>query len=92
LADFLSKRSRAKTGHKDAIFLGEEEEWLVIYCREILAQKKMDYFVFGHRHLPLDIQLKPEAARYINLGDWITYYTYAVFDGEELSLEKFPMD
>lgn len=91
LADFLSKRSRAKTGHKDAIFLGEEEEWLVIYCREILAQKKMDYFVFGHRHLPLDIQLKPQAARYINLGDWITYYTYAVFDGEELRLEKFAM-
>ena len=45
----------------------------------------MDYFVFGHRHLPLDIEL-PKNSRYINLGDWIEYNTYAVFDGENLSL------
>ena len=53
-----------------------------------LQDQHWDYFVFGHRHLPMEIQLN-EASKYINLGDWIIHYTYAVFDGKELILEKF---
>ncbi len=87
LADYFSKSSRAKTGGDDAIFLGEENEWLVHYAKEELKKTHYDYFVFGHRHLPLNIQLTPKST-YINLGDWINYFTYAVFDGEELKLEK----
>jgi UDP-2,3-diacylglucosamine hydrolase len=86
LAGWLSRRSRAMTGTEDAIFLGEEKEWLVIYCRERLKKEHFDYFVFGHRHLPVDIPLDTKGSRYINLGDWIRYYTYAVFDGNKLSL------
>ena len=52
-----------------------------------LEEKHFDYFVFGHRHLPLDIQLNPKS-KYINLGDWITHFTYGVFDGKELFLKK----
>lgn len=89
LADYFSRSSRAKTGDDDAKFLGEEEEWLVIYCKEILAQEHFDYFIFGHRHLPLDIDLKKGASRYINLGDWISYFTYAVFDGSNLRLKEY---
>jgi UDP-2,3-diacylglucosamine hydrolase len=85
LADFFSRRSRAITGTQDDQFLGEDREWLVSYCNEVLESRKVDYFVFGHRHLPIDISLKPQG-RYINLGDWIRYDTYAVFDGEKLSL------
>lgn len=88
LANFFSRKSRAKTGAADAIFLGEDKEWLVIFCKEILQQKKVDFFVFGHRHLPMDIQLN-EHSRYINLGDWIKHFTYAVFDGQQLSLQKW---
>jgi len=88
LANYFSRKSRAKTGSTDEIFLGEDKEWLVIYSREILAKEHFDYFVFGHRHLPLDIQLS-KTSRYINLGDWIKYYTYAVFDGHELALKKW---
>jgi len=44
--------------------------------------------VFGHRHLPLEIDLEPNS-KYINLGDWISYYTYGVFDGETMVLEKY---
>ena len=54
-------------------------------CRDILKTEHFDYFIFGHRHLPIDFKLQADS-RYINLGDWIRYYTYAVFDGSELRL------
>jgi UDP-2,3-diacylglucosamine hydrolase len=88
LADFFSKKSRAKTGATNEIFLGEEKEWLVVYAKEILQKEHYDYFIFGHRHLPLDIALN-EKSKYINLGDWIKYFTYAVFDGENITLEYY---
>jgi UDP-2,3-diacylglucosamine hydrolase len=85
LADYFSRKSRAKTGNTDEVFLGEEKEWLVTYCRETLLKNHYDYFIFGHRHLPLDIALN-EKSKYINLGDWIKYFSYAVFDGAEITL------
>jgi UDP-2,3-diacylglucosamine hydrolase len=88
LAHFLSRKSRAYTGDSDAKFLGKENEWLYIYCASILKQKHFDYFVFGHRHLPLDLEINAES-KYINLGDWIDYNTYAVFDGSTLKLLKY---
>lgn len=88
MANFWSRKSRAATGDTDSKFLGEENEWLVIYSKEQLQEKHRDYFVFGHRHLPMDIRLS-ETSRYINLGEWLHYDTYGVFDGEELLLEKF---
>ena len=100
LANYLSRRSRVQTGSSEEIFLGEEKEWLIIYCKEVMAKKKIDFFVFGHRHLAIDYRLPSplstlgrgdggEASRYINLGDWIRYYTYAVFDGEKLELKSY---
>jgi UDP-2,3-diacylglucosamine hydrolase len=83
-----SKRSRIITGDSDEKFLGPENEWLYLFCREYLKDHKVDYFIFGHRHLPLDLDVDGKA-RYINLGEWIHYYTYAVFDGENLALLKF---
>lgn len=90
LADYFSKSSRAKTGDSDATFLGEENEWLVIYAKEILEKKHFDYFIFGHRHLPLDITLNEQGSRYLNLGDWIQYFTYGVYDGQSLELKEYP--
>ncbi|MCX6324944.1 MAG: UDP-2,3-diacylglucosamine diphosphatase [Sphingobacteriales bacterium] len=88
LANYFSRKSRAQTGIKDEVFMGEENEWLVMYCKEILRTEKIDYFIFGHRHLPLDIKLN-DKSRYINLGDWIKYNSYAIFDGEELALHYY---
>jgi UDP-2,3-diacylglucosamine hydrolase len=88
LADYFSRKSRAKTGKTDEVFLGEEKEWLVIYAKEVLQKQHFDYFIFGHRHLPLDVKLGT-GSRYINLGDWIKYFSYAVFDGEDLSLNYY---
>lgn len=85
LANYFSRKSRAQTGQTDEVFLGEDKEWLILYCREVLQKKHFDFFIFGHRHLPIDFKLN-ESSRYINLGDWIKYNTYAVFDGDELTL------
>ncbi len=88
LAEYFSKKSRIATGTADEKFLGEEKEWLVIHSKELLAKKHYDYLIFGHRHLPLDIKING-SSRYINLGDWIRYFSYGVFDGGEFRLEYF---
>ena len=88
LANFLSQRSRVQTGSIEEVFLGEEKEWLLIYSKNKLKEKNFDFFVFGHRHLPIDFRLQ-NGSRYINLGDWIHFYTYAVFDGGKLELRSY---
>jgi UDP-2,3-diacylglucosamine hydrolase len=85
LASSLSGYSRTTTGDKDRKFLGEENEWLIIYCKEVLQKKQYDYFIFGHRHLPLDFRLS-DSARYINLGEWLNTESYAVWDGNDVTL------
>jgi len=101
IANYWSRKSRSHTKKKDE-FHGNEKEWLVIYAQEKLQEKAYDFFVFGHRHLPLEIELNKlsnakvseafnnqKSSKYVNLGDWIEYFTYAVYDGEELSLKTF---
>jgi UDP-2,3-diacylglucosamine hydrolase len=88
LANFFSKRSRIMTGTTDEKFLGEDKEWLVLYAKEKLKEEHFEYFVFGHRHLPIDFQLK-EGSRYINLGDWIKYNSYAELDGTTIQLKYY---
>ncbi|MBT8253067.1 MAG: UDP-2,3-diacylglucosamine diphosphatase [Bacteroidia bacterium] len=88
LAQYLSVKNKMISGEEDIKFLGEDNEWLIQFCKEQLKQSHRDYFVFGHRHLPLNIDLEGNA-KYINLGDWIHYFTYAVFDGNNLDLLEF---
>lgn len=88
LANYFSRKSRASTGKTDEHFLGEDREWLILHSRKILSEQHFDYFIYGHRHLPLKILLNPNS-HYINLGDWIKYFSYAVFDGTTLNLEYF---
>lgn len=73
---------------KDEQFLGEDKEWLIIHCKEILQKEHYDYFVFGHRHLPINFNL-PQSSLYINLGDWLRYDSYAVFNGSTLQLKHY---
>ncbi|MBY0243973.1 MAG: UDP-2,3-diacylglucosamine diphosphatase [Sphingobacteriaceae bacterium] len=87
IANAWSGSSRVASSKKE-VFLGNENEWLAVYSKEKLQTTHFDYFVFGHRHLPLNIKLN-EKSTYINLGEWINYCTYAVFDGKELILNKF---
>jgi UDP-2,3-diacylglucosamine hydrolase len=89
LAKYLSVKNKLISGDEDVQFLGEDKEWLVQYCKRKLASKHYDFFLFGHRHLPMDITLNTKS-KYINTGDWIVHFTYAVFDGNTLSLKKAP--
>jgi UDP-2,3-diacylglucosamine hydrolase len=88
LANYFSRKSREKTGASDEVFMGEDNEWLIIYSKELLQKEHYDYFIFGHRHLPLDWKLS-DKSRYINLGDWIRNFTYATFDGNDVQLHKW---
>ena len=78
LGHYFSVKNKLISGDKDARFLGEENEWLALYCQKKLTEKHYDFFVFGHRHLPLEINLNDDST-YINLGDWIQYFTYGEF-------------
>ncbi len=88
LGKYLSNKNRIKSSLEDLKFNGEESEWLTQYCRGKLKDERYDFFVFGHRHIPLEIELNSNS-KYVNLGDWITHFSYAVFDGNFLSLKKF---
>lgn len=88
LAQYLSTKNKMISGQEDIKFLGEENEWLAQYAKRKLEQKHYDYFLFGHRHLPMEIQVGKNST-YINTGDWISHFTYAVFDGNELSLKTY---
>lgn len=88
LANYFSRKSREKTGTADAHFLGEDQEWLIVYSKELIQTEPYDFLVFGHRHYPIDFRLS-EKSRYINLGDWISNFTYAEFDGNDVKLLQF---
>lgn len=87
LANFFSKSSR-KHSVNDNKFLGEDKEWLITFSKEKLAKTHVDYFIFGHRHYPIEIDLDSNS-KYLNLGEWITHNTFAVFDGEKCVINSF---
>jgi UDP-2,3-diacylglucosamine hydrolase len=88
IAHYFSNKSRSREDSNIEVFLGEENEWLLTYSKEVLQKEHFHYFIFGHRHLPIDFSLN-ENSRYINLGEWINYNSYAVFDGNSLELKYY---
>ena len=88
LANYFSSTSRITKKDSDEQFKGEDQEWLVQYSKEILNAEHFDYLIFGHRHLPLEIELNSKS-EYINLGDWISHFTYGIFDGKQFKLKKW---
>ena len=88
IAIYMSTKNKMISGEEDKKFLGEDKEFLIVYSKEKLKSEKIDYFVYGHRHLPMILDLN-ETSKYVNLGDWISYFTYGVFDGSEFSIDVF---
>ncbi len=82
--------SSRKTNQKKygETYFGDENEWLVLYSKEILKKEHFDYFIFGHRHVAKEIELS-EQSKMFYLGDWISLFTYAEWDGETLTLKTF---
>lgn len=90
LAQYMSVKNKLISGDEDATFLGEDKEWLILYTKRKEAEKHRDYYIFGHRHLPMVLPLNDGATKYVNIGDWIQYFTFVMVDAQgELSLEKF---
>ena len=81
-----AKQSRLKRiDGKEPEYMGEDKEFLILYTKEYLkSHPNINYFIYGHRHIELDLMLSATI-----LGDWINYFSYAVFDGENLFLENF---
>lgn len=88
LAKYWSGKSR-ETNRIETVFFGEKKERLIVFANEMLDKQYADYFVFGHRHLPIDYTLKNNKSRYINLGEWMNYNSYAVFDGKNIEIKFF---
>jgi len=87
IAHTWSRKSRITNIKRKEEFLGDKE-WLWMYCKELEKKEHHDYYIFGHRHLPLDLEVSP-TSRYINLGEWVNYSSYALFDGEKITLLTF---
>ncbi len=88
VADWFSRLgSKHADGDAEKEFLAEKE-WLVQFCLETLKTEHIDYFIFGHRHIAVTYPLN-EYSTYINLGDWLRYDSYAVFDNDNLKLEFY---
>ncbi len=87
IAQYWSKKSRIANGEKDESYHGEKE-WLTQFCKEKMKTIEVDYFIFGHRHLPLEVDLGNNTT-YINLGEWVNYNSYAIFDGKKLELKRY---
>jgi len=91
LAHFWSRSSRRQGLQVPTKYLGENREHLVLFAKDyLLKNSEIDYFVFGHRHILLDLMLT-EKSKIIIVGDWIQHYSYAVFDGKEILLEQLPL-
>lgn len=84
LAHAWSNNSRETGGVTE--YLGEDKEYLVRFAKRKLREvPQIDYFIFGHRHILLDLPVAAHS-RVIILGDWIRYFSYACFDGERVRL------
>lgn len=88
LAEKSSKTSRAHTGNSDEKYHGDENEWLFQFCQNTLKTQHYDYFVFGHRHLPLEKEVG-ENSMYVNLGEWINYCTYLEVSANKVELKTW---
>jgi UDP-2,3-diacylglucosamine hydrolase len=90
IANRWSRNSRLTNMKREEGYQGNEGEFLWVYCNEIEQKQHHDYYIFGHRHLPLDLSIG-ERSRYINLGEWVNFSTYAEYDGKTVALKTFDL-
>jgi UDP-2,3-diacylglucosamine hydrolase len=88
IANLWSRQSRISNMKLEEKFVNKENEFLWVYCNEQEGKCHHDFYVFGHRHLPLDLKIG-EQSRYINLGEWVHFNTYAEYDGNSITLKTF---
>jgi UDP-2,3-diacylglucosamine hydrolase len=87
IAQFFSEKGLDKK-EENELFLGEDKEYLILFCKQYIQQEHIDYFLFGHRHYKMEYKVNATST-YFNLGDWLRYNSYVVFDGVECRLEVY---
>ncbi len=88
IAKYWSRQSRISNMKVEETFRGEEKEYLFAWCREQEKKAHHDFYIFGHRHLSLDLKVGPNS-RYLNIGEWVHHTTYCVYDGTSAELKTF---
>lgn len=88
IASYWSRKSRISNQKREEKFEGNEGEFLWTYCTEVERQEHHDFYIFGHRHLPLELEIGSNS-RYINLGEWVNFNSYAEYDGNAVTLKTF---
>jgi len=85
-----AKKSRMKRADgKEPPYQGEKKEHLVLFAKDyVKTHPNIDYFIFGHRHIELELMLSHKT-RMMIIGDWIWQFTYVVYDGEHIFLEEY---
>lgn len=88
----LSSRKKGLKKHyksEAADYQGEANEYMVLFAKEYLqTHPDINFFIFGHRHILLDLMLS-RTSRLLIAGDWMHLFSYIVWDGEKLLLEEF---
>lgn len=84
LMKYFSGQSRAYNSQEN---WDEKKEWLVSFCEDYIQKEKVDYFIFGHRHLVIDYTLSNGYSRYLNIGDWYQFFSFGIFDGQGMTIE-----
>lgn len=88
IASYWSRKSRISNEKREEKFEGNEGEFLWVHCTEVQKKQHHDFYIFGHRHLPLELEITP-TSRYINLGEWVNFNSYAEYDGRNVTLKTF---
>ncbi len=88
LANFWSRQSRNRQGMSPPPFVSAEKELIFQYCKTTEQQQHHDFYIFGHRHLPLELPIN-ETAVYFNIGEWLIEPTYGVFNGQSFKIHHF---
>ncbi len=86
LARFWSQSRRKKEKHY--VYKGEDKELLILFAKNILEKEHFDYFIFGHRHFPMIINIGKKS-KHINIGDWLINYTFVKYNGKKIEQFTF---
>ena len=87
LGSFLSQKNKILSGN-EKVFESEDKEMLFSYCKDVLKTKYYHFFIFGHRHIPLELDLGNNS-KYFNTGDWITNFSYLIFHEGKMDIKKW---
>ncbi len=90
VASYFSQRGQKHDENHRETYKGADQEYLVRYAQD-KSDEDIDYFIFGHRHIPIHYQLS-SGATYYNTGDWIRYESYVEYDGTDCQLLSFRGD